>query len=131
MRNGRHNSTIKGVKLTLNDKKKAGKLLFNGHLYELYSLIKPGIRSNDPEALYYYSCFSLPEWKETDLEFEKRAFSLRKEAAKSMVPEALYALGLAYLNGEGVKQDAHKSESYFKKEKEIREGIKRKEDKSR
>lgn len=95
-------------------KVKAYDLFESGDLDELYLLIKPLIANNDPDAIYLYSCFSLPEWEESDEQFEERSAKLLKFSAENGVPEALYKLACAYLIGDGVDLDAKKSAFLFK-----------------
>jgi TPR repeat protein len=81
----------------------------------LFKLIKPYIKTKDPDALYLYSCFSLPEWGETDESFFARRFKYLRFAAQAGHAEAIYELGLVFHTGYGgIEQDKRKAAQHFK-----------------
>ena len=58
-------------------------MLRNGRNFKgLFKLIKPYVLNKDPDALYIYSCFTLPEWNEDESTFFKRRFKYVRHAAK-------------------------------------------------
>ncbi len=81
----------------------------------LFKLIKPHVLAKDADALYIYSCFTLPEWNEDDEAFFKRRFKYLRFAAQAGHIEALHEVGLIYHTGfGGVEQDKRKAAQIFK-----------------
>lgn len=81
----------------------------------LFKLIKPHVLAKDHDALYIYSCFTLPEWNEDDEAFFKRRFKYLRFAAQAGHIEALHEVGLIYHTGfGGVEQDKRKAAQIFK-----------------
>lgn len=97
-------------------RRRAYHLLKTGRNFKgLFKLIKPHILAKDPDALYIYSCFTLPEWNENDATFFKRRFKYIRLAAKAGHLEALHEAGLVYHTGfGGVEQDKRKAAQIFK-----------------
>lgn len=97
-------------------KRRAYHLLRTGRNFKgLFKIIKPHVLSKDPDALYIYSCFTLPEWKEDDVSFFKRRFKYLRFAAQGGHLDALYEVGLIYHTGfGGVEQDKKKAAQIFK-----------------
>lgn len=110
---------VRGFILHNIQKKEALKLFNGGELDELYLLIKPYLLKGDADALYFYSCFSLEDWNESNMEFDARRIKLLKQAAQKKSPEALYNLAMAYRIGENVEKDMIKSISFLKKSVEL------------
>lgn len=80
----------------------------NGDAEGIFNLIKKYLDQDEPNALYYYSTISLPEWNESEVEMDERRVSLLKRAASGGVPVAMYQLACVYLYGEGVQRDREK-----------------------
>lgn len=78
-----------------------------------YKALQPLIEIENPEALYLFSMFCLPD-SETIEEFEQRSFSVLMKAAEKEYPPAQYALGVYYDGGDIVKQDKLKAALLFK-----------------
>ncbi|MCB1591088.1 MAG: sel1 repeat family protein [Alphaproteobacteria bacterium] len=91
-------------------------MLRNGRNFKgLFKLIKPYVLNKDPDALYIYSCFTLPEWNEDESTFFKRRFKYVRHAAKAGHLDALHEVGLIYHTGfGGVEQDKRKAAQIFK-----------------
>lgn len=83
------------------------------HLKKLFKLIKPHIKRNDPDALYIYSCFTLPEWREDEAKFNKRRIKYLHKAADAGFINAFYELGLHYHTGQGAEKDRVKAAQLF------------------
>lgn len=85
------------------------------NLKALFKLIKPYIKSKDPDALYIYSCFTLPEWGESEEAFFTRRFKYLRFAAQAGHAESMYELGLIFHTGYGgIEQDKRKAALHFK-----------------
>lgn len=85
------------------------------NLKGLFKIIKPYVTAKDPDALYIYSCFSLPEWGETEESFFTRRFKYLRFAAQAGHAEAIHELGLIFHTGYGgIEQDKRKAAQHFK-----------------
>lgn len=78
-----------------------------------YKLLQPLIDQENPEALYLFSMFSLPN-DESIEDFEQRSVSLLTKSAACEYAPAQYALGVYYDGGDLVKQDKLKAATLFK-----------------
>jgi len=96
-------------------KEKAEQLFESGEVEELYQLIEPFIKANDPYALFLYSSFSLERLNESDDDFEKRSIELLKGASEGGLADASYRLGVLYLYGDLASEKDQKSAYYFEK----------------
>ncbi|GGY84632.1 hypothetical protein GCM10011613_32020 [Cellvibrio zantedeschiae] len=96
-------------------KEQAEQLLEKGEVEELYQLIEPFIKANDPYALFLYSSFSLESLNESDDDFEKRSVELLKAASEGGLAEASYRLGVLYLYSDLATEEDQKSSVYFER----------------
>jgi len=96
-------------------KEKADQLFENGDVEELYQLIEPFIKANDPYALFLYSSFSLERLNESDEDFEKRSIELLKGASDGGLADASYRLGVLYLYGDVPSEQDKNSSFYFER----------------
>ncbi|WP_018016107.1 sel1 repeat family protein [Teredinibacter turnerae] len=92
---------------------KANKLHEANLVPELYEFIKPFLEDGDPDAYYFYSQFSLPDWGETDDEYDRRYVDSLIKAAKGNVVEAMYRLSSMYLVGDVVDMDIERGKMYL------------------
>lgn len=91
----------------------AAKEIEQGDCSLAYEILQPLINDENPEALYLFSMFSLPN-NETIEDFEQRSVRLLTKAAAYEYPPAQYALGVYYDGGDLVKQDKMKAAMLFK-----------------
>jgi TPR repeat protein len=98
-----------------NIKEKAEQLFEDGEVEELYQLIEPFIKANDPYALFLYSSFSLERLNESDEDFEKRSVELLKAASEGGLADASYRLGVLYLYGDLSAEQDKNSSFYFER----------------
>lgn len=98
------------VRQSLDDAKKA---IEQGDCSLAYKILKPLIDDDNPEALYLFSMFSLPN-DESIKDFEQRSVRVLTKAAACEYPPAQYALGVYYDGGDLVKQDKLKAAMLFK-----------------
>ncbi|MCO7226013.1 tetratricopeptide repeat protein [Pleionea sp. CnH1-48] len=87
-------------------------LMSNGELQALYDLLRPFIEQNEPNALLFYSSFTLDDWNESDEVFMQRSFSNLQQASKAGLAEASYQLAAHYLYGEDTF-DLQQATHYF------------------
>lgn len=83
----------------------AEELFQAGSADKLYELLLPFLKEEDPLALYYYSKFSLSEWKESREDYDRRSIECLKKAVEGGVPEAMYRMALYYFVGDGVEKN--------------------------
>ena len=96
-------------------KKKAFDLCETGDAEVLWDLIKPYLEKDDPYAHYFYSCFGLPEWNESDEELERRMLKHLQIAAEADIPNAKFRLGCLHFCGAyGVEEDKVKCSRFIK-----------------
>lgn len=96
-------------------REKADQLFENGEVEELYQLIEPFIKANDPYALFLYSSFSLESLNESDDDFEKRSIELLKAASEGGLADASYRVGVLYLYGDLAPEKDQQSSFYFER----------------
>ncbi|WP_086929640.1 sel1 repeat family protein [Agarilytica rhodophyticola] len=101
----------------------ADKIYEEGSMSDLYEFIKPFLEKDDPHAFHYYSCFSLSEWNETDIEFDKRCVESLLKAAEGNVPEAMYRLSTLYFSGDSVELNAEIGKKYLDHALEMNLGL--------
>ena len=77
-------------------------------------LLTPLIARREPEALYWYSQFSVSN-EETKDEFESRSIRLLTESAEAGFPPANFALAVCYQQGDLVEKDERRSAELFRK----------------
>ncbi|WP_202414249.1 tetratricopeptide repeat protein [Duganella flavida] len=76
-------------------------------------MLKPHLDTQDAEALFLRSTFSLPN-EESERRFEKRSLQFLKRSAELGYAPALYALGVCYAIGDLVLKDERQAAKYFK-----------------
>lgn len=98
------------IRQVLDDAKKE---IDQGDCSLAYKILQPLIEEENPEALYLFSMFSLPN-DESIEDFEQRSVKLLTKAAEYEYPPAQYALGVYYDGGDLVKRDKVKAAMLFK-----------------
>lgn len=102
---------------------KAKKLYDRGSMSRLYNFIRPYLEADDPYALYLSSSFSLPKWKESVNEMDKRRVDSLTKAAEGNVAEAMHQLAALYFVGDGVELDLEKGKRYLDSAMRLNYGI--------
>lgn len=83
-----------------------------GDIAEASQLLGPLAEHADPEALFLFSTFSMPD-DESLAQFEERSMRLLEKSAELGYAPALYALGVCYDLGDLVRQDKFKAAQLF------------------